>query len=263
MAPQATATAPIGSPSPGDEVAPSAALRAPAAVRLVELTAPLVDIQLPQSTGGRPYRSLLALPRLQDGPIGAATLPVDRSGLVSRHCLERELRSQLGGDMREALARRDLATPGAETPTRTRSVSVVVTTCCSPVALERCLRSILQSDHGDLEVIVVENRPRSPATRRMLTERFPGEPRLRYVEEPRQGLSRARNAGLAVAGGDVVAFTDDDVVVDPAWVGRCANAFDRGSDVACVTGLSCLSSSRRRPSSSSSSSRALARAFDR
>jgi GT2 family glycosyltransferase len=206
-------------------------------VRLVELTAPLVDIQLPRSSGGRPYRSLLALPRLFDDPIGAATVPVDRSGLVSRDCLERELRSQLGGDLREALARRELAPSDAETPTRRRSVSVVVTTCCSPVALERCLRSILQSDHGDFEVIVVENRPRSPATRRMLAERFPGEPRLRYVEEPRQGLSRARNAGLAVADGDVVAFTDDDVVVDPAWVGRCAKAFDRESDVACATGL--------------------------
>ena len=35
----------------------------------------------------------------------------------------------------------------------------------------------------------------------------------------------------------MVAFTDDDVIVDPAWLRRCAEAFERARDVACVTGL--------------------------
>ena len=59
---------------------------------------------------------------------------------------------------------------------------------------------------------------------------------VRVVEEPRRGLSSARNAGLRAAHGDLVAFTDDDVVLDRAWVGALAAGMERAADVACVTG---------------------------
>jgi len=42
--------------------------------------------------------------------------------------------------------------------------------------------------------------------------------RFRYVFEPRQGLSQARNAGIREARGDVLAFMDDDVAVDATWL---------------------------------------------
>jgi glycosyltransferase involved in cell wall biosynthesis len=71
----------------------------------------------------------------------------------------------------------------------------------------------------------------------MLSERFAYELRVRYVEEPRPGLSTARNAGLMAAEGHLVAFTEDDVVVERDWIARAAGAFDRADDVACVTGL--------------------------
>ncbi|HEY1275153.1 MAG TPA: glycosyltransferase [Thermoleophilaceae bacterium] len=116
-------------------------------------------------------------------------------------------------------------------------MSVVVTTCGGPDSLERCLRSILSCDYDAFEVIVVENRPGSGATGRMLSERFGDSDALRYIEEPRPGLSLARNAGLAAADGDLVAFTDDDTVVDPGWIGRFVEAFERDPDVDCVTGL--------------------------
>ena len=43
--------------------------------------------------------------------------------------------------------------------------------------------------------------------------RYPG--RFRYLFEAQQGLSRARNAGIGQAQGEIVAFMDDDVTVDP------------------------------------------------
>ena len=86
-------------------------------------------------------------------------------------------------------------------------------------------------------MIVVENRPGSSATSWMLAEEFPDHPRVRYVDEPWPGLSRARNAGLALADGELVAFTDDDVLVEPGWLARCVAGFERSEDVACVTGL--------------------------
>jgi O-antigen biosynthesis protein len=59
---------------------------------------------------------------------------------------------------------------------------------------------------------------------------------VRWVHEPRQGLSFARNAGLAAAKGQITVFTDDDVRVDHHWVDRLVAAFDAADDVICVTG---------------------------
>jgi GT2 family glycosyltransferase len=220
---------------------------------MVDLEMPLTDIQLPP---GRlaPYRSLLVIARLDGDPLGTAVLGVGPAGLVSRARLASGLRRQLRAELREVFAQRGLAFPrspdlfwltgipggagrNGDLVAPRRTVSVVVTTCSNPVPLERCVRSVLACDYERPEVIVVENRPGSPATQEMLADRFPNEPRLRYVEEPSPGLSQARNAGLAVAEGEMVAFTDDDVVVDPGWLRRCAQAFERAPDVACVTGL--------------------------
>ena len=82
-------------------------------------------------------------------------------------------------------------------------------------------------DPPPLEVIVVENRPAHSNIAAMLRERFGTHGRVRCVEEPHVGLSSARNAGLWAAEGDVVAFTDDDVIVDRRWIGRIAAASRR------------------------------------
>jgi len=115
------------------------------------------------------------------------------------------------------------------------TVSVIVPTCGNTAALERALASILATGYTPLEVVVVENRPPALASRRVVEERFSGDP-VQVVEEPRPGLSSARNAGLASAEGEVVAFADDDVVVDTAWIASGVKAFEVASDVACVTG---------------------------
>ncbi|MFN0091422.1 MAG: glycosyltransferase family 2 protein, partial [Acidimicrobiales bacterium] len=51
-----------------------------------------------------------------------------------------------------------------------------------------------------------------------------GQPVL-TVAEPRVGLSRARNAGVAAASGEVVAFTDDDCLIRPDHLTGVAAAF--------------------------------------
>ena len=60
---------------------------------------------------------------------------------------------------------------------------------------------------------------------------------IRYLVEVHAGLSRARNAGLADALYDWVAFTDDDVLVDPWWLRGVERGIRRGAEVGCVTGL--------------------------
>jgi glycosyltransferase involved in cell wall biosynthesis len=60
-------------------------------------------------------------------------------------------------------------------------------------------------------------------------------PMVTYVREPRQGLSYARNSGVAAATGlaadDPIAFTDDDVVPADDWIRRLQQAFDAHPEV--------------------------------
>jgi cellulose synthase/poly-beta-1,6-N-acetylglucosamine synthase-like glycosyltransferase len=82
--------------------------------------------------------------------------------------------------------------------------------------------------------VVVDNAPTGDAVRRLVEAR---QPACRYVPEPRGGLSWARNAGIAAASGDIIAFLDDDEAPDVHWLAGLAGGFARGGDVGCVTGV--------------------------
>lgn len=57
------------------------------------------------------------------------------------------------------------------------------------------------------------------------------DPRIRAIREERQGLSFARNAGIAAARAPIVAFTDDDVQVGKGWVECIARTLGGRPDV--------------------------------
>ncbi len=113
-------------------------------------------------------------------------------------------------------------------------VSVVVCTVGRPEMLARLVRSLLASDHPAFEVLVVDNRPSDPSTRDVLTQ-F-DDPRLRLVSEPVPGVSGARNRGIANSAAPLIAFTDDDVVVDPNWL-RWLTAPLAAAEATVTTGL--------------------------
>jgi GT2 family glycosyltransferase len=83
-----------------------------------------------------------------------------------------------------------------------------------------------QTDGVTWEVIVVDNN--STDDTRAVVQWFVsrGTVPIRYVFEPRQGLSFARNAGIARAAAPLVAFTDDDVRAAPDWVAQIKRCFD-------------------------------------
>jgi len=86
-----------------------------------------------------------------------------------------------------------------------------------PNALSSVAASNLPESVG-WEVLVVDNNS-SDQTRDVVEEfcrRYPG--RFRYLFEPQPGKSHALNAGIREARGDVLAFMDDDVTVDPTWL---------------------------------------------
>ncbi|WP_426989102.1 glycosyltransferase family 2 protein [Pseudarthrobacter sp. Y6] len=138
--------------------------------------------------------------------------------------------------LEEAVAGLPAVTPVAPGVSSTPSVTVVVCTRDRAALLRGALTAILDLGYPNFDVLVVDNAPRTAETANMVRDEF-DDPRITLITEPAPGLSKARNAGLRRAQGDIVAYTDDDVVVDEAWLREIAAGFDRMPGAACVTGL--------------------------
>ncbi len=110
------------------------------------------------------------------------------------------------------------------------SISVVVCAYNAAATLDECLRHTCALDYPDLEIIVVDDGS-SDAT----AEIARAHDRVRLESIPHGGLSVARNAGLAAARGDIVAYLDSDAYPDPEWPYYLALGFD-GPNIAGVGG---------------------------
>ncbi len=173
--------------------------------------------------GSEGFARARLLVRHGDVPLGFVDVPVER-GRVTSQALTLAL---AGADLR----------PATETgpPQRADPVSVILSTRDRPESLRVALASLLVMDHDAFEVVVVDNASTTDATAGVV--RALHDPRVRLVVEPRPGLARARNRGVLAARHPVVAFTDDDVVVDRAWLRGLARGFAAAPRVACVCGM--------------------------
>jgi GT2 family glycosyltransferase len=113
------------------------------------------------------------------------------------------------------------------------SVSVVIPTCNRPDDLRRCLTALRrQRSPRGCEIVVIDNRPGPDSPTPSVAREFP---EVRFIDEPRPGLSYARNAGFAASTGDILIAIDDDVVVPEGWLDRLIAPFAR-PEVMAVTG---------------------------
>jgi hypothetical protein len=195
----------------------------PGATRFRPIKLATIDVEsCPEAIeGGRRYGALWALVREHDRPRGMIRVPFE-DGSVSREQLAAAI---------AALP----AAPHASVPSRARehlrpSISVVVPSLLErEEGLQACLRSLADLDYPDYEVIVVDNRPAGAPPVDL--------PGVHVVRETRPGISAARNRGLEEATGEIVAFTDDDVEVDPGWLLAIATRLTEHPEEACVNGL--------------------------
>ena len=97
-------------------------------------------------------------------------------------------------------------------------VAIVIATRHRARELAGTLRSLAAMDGSGLEwEVVVVNNGADPETRRVAVEAAT-ELRLRCLDEPTAGKNRALNRALHTVHCALVAFTDDDVVVDRGWL---------------------------------------------
>lgn len=122
------------------------------------------------------------------------------------------------------------------TPETTHTFTVAICTRDRPERLCRLLDALgeLPATRDErLRVLVVDNAPSTDATRHLVADRGGVD----YVVEPRPGLDFARNAALAACTTSVLAYLDDDVVIDPGWFDGLVHAWSHNPGIGGVTGL--------------------------
>ncbi|MEW6126847.1 MAG: glycosyltransferase [Acidobacteriota bacterium] len=193
------------------------------------------------------YETAQALVRSDGEPLGYATLPAQHlqnaDALMNEAILARYsaviAHRLIGGD-RSSMAAAWSAVHNlvdSQIAIQNKSIISVTVAICTrdrAVDLARCLDSIRALDYPVLEVLVVDNAPSSDATEQLVRSTYPD---VRYVCELRPGLNWARNRAIEEARGDIIAYTDDDVVVDAKWINALARIFSENREVMAVTGL--------------------------
>jgi len=125
-------------------------------------------------------------------------------------------------------------------------ISVVICTRDRPEALRSCLRSVAGSTRRPCEVVVVDQS--SDGHTAEVIEKFSAASPfpLRYLHLDTVGHTKARNAGIRASRGQIIAFTDDDCVVDAGWLDAVSREFAR-SPANCVCGQTRPASHQERP----------------
>lgn len=118
------------------------------------------------------------------------------------------------------------------------NISIIVCTYNRSKSLNRTLNSIREMDipvELEWELIVIDNNS-NDNTREVVKEyQKKSQFQIRYLKEQQQGLSFARNRGIQEGKGKILAFTDDDVLVDRNWLKNIQKTFEK-YNAACMGG---------------------------
>lgn len=235
---------------------PAPADFAPVQLEDVEIGAKLPELRPGTGASGATYGSAFCTVRLHGHPLGVVEVDLPPEGLAPS-VLAEEIGATLGPAIdahleADGISRQALGADGISGPERPACVtaiddflarapfvSVVIPTRDRPELAVEAVEAVLASHYPSdrYEVILVDNRPAE--------EWDPDEPRtgaladnrVRVLHEQVAGGANARNKGLAEAKGEIVAFTDDDVIADRLWLAAIARSFDDAANVGAVSGI--------------------------
>jgi cellulose synthase/poly-beta-1,6-N-acetylglucosamine synthase-like glycosyltransferase len=107
-------------------------------------------------------------------------------------------------------------------PTTEPFVSVIVPVRDGQSTIADCLDSILATDYPAerREILVIDNAS-TDGTAALIQSRP-----VRYLREPKRGVSNARNRGIAESTGAILAFVDADCLVEPHWLTELIRPFE-------------------------------------
>ncbi|MDZ8223198.1 glycosyltransferase family 2 protein [Nostoc sp. ChiVER01] len=214
----------------------------------IEVTQPLPTISLSNRDTG-----IALILRRKDRPIGFLMKALPASSQITPENLSQFIAEEAGAKLLQESIREELTAlehqqedagirvHGDTTPASLffkiplPSLTVAICTKDRPENLARCLQSLLnlQPSAWEWEILVIDNAPSDERTKELVAS----FPKVRYVREPKPGLDFARNCALHSAMGELVAYLDDDVLVDRKWLEGLMEAWTENPDAAAFTGL--------------------------
>lgn len=98
-------------------------------------------------------------------------------------------------------------------------ISIIVPVLNRENDIGKCLDSLLALDYPSFEIIVVDNG--STDKTQAIVCQYP----VKMVVEQKRGASTARNTGIKIARGEIIAFTDSDCIVEKDWLKNLAKNY--------------------------------------
>lgn len=220
----------------------------------VDIARPIPSVLFLDLETGRRYRYGLLLVRMHTRPVGMIELestqfqirPQELAALIWRD-LWREIKAAMVAEGLPPISTLDaFGLPPIRTP---RSLveraalgehaplaSIVVCTHDRPDQVATCINALKRLNYpGGFEIIVVDSAPSSDETETLIARDYDDD--VLYLREDQPGVALARNRGLAAAVGEMIAFTDDDAIVEPNWLIELLRGFYAAEHVAGVIGL--------------------------
>ena len=118
-------------------------------------------------------------------------------------------------------------------------VSIIIPTYNRAHSIKYTLDSFLQQNYPEdkFEIIVCDNNSTDNVKEVVLdyVEKY-SEKKVRYMFEGRQGVHYARNSAAKTARGDILYFTDDDMLAEPDLLKNLIPIFERNNKIGCATG---------------------------
>ena len=116
-------------------------------------------------------------------------------------------------------------------------VSVIIPTYNRSALLEQTVDTFLAQEYprDRWELVIVDNGS-TDDTSAVLKNLRSRHSRIIAISDPRKGAHYARNTGALAAGGEILYFTDDDMLAEPTMLSEIVKGFEADSKVASVTG---------------------------
>lgn len=118
-------------------------------------------------------------------------------------------------------------------------ISIIICTYNRSALLVKTLQSLLTLDNlHQAEIIVVDNRSKdnTAAAIKGFIEEHGADMDIRYLLEPVQGLSAARNTGILASKSPLIAFLDDDAIPCQTWITTIVDTFNQRPEVMAMGG---------------------------
>jgi GT2 family glycosyltransferase len=195
----------------------------------LDLAQPMPSLELPEDASGAGITV-----RLDDRPVAFFMTAMQTRSMYPEGLRELVWKNA-GIEITLELLRRELLPCGIEE--KLPPVTVAICTRDHPPLVERAIRSmIIAAEFTEIgeqfEILVVDNAPSDDRTLHIANS----FDRVRYVREPKPGLDFARNRAVAEAKGEILAFVDDDAVVDRGWLRGLRKAVAENPEAAAITG---------------------------